>query len=230
MPETRRNLAWDDLGDLGEVLWRAGQTQLALDRIGETISRLEEGGARTTAAGYRIKLCAMLRVLGRTEEAARWLPEEIDLPPHLGRALLAERVEMHLAAGRANEAVAASQTLLELWCAEPVDCLTESAIAEGLLAKALLAAGNFAEAESHAHRAADLLGPLSHVEAAGCLVTLALAHRELTGEWESAMIEEARRLIEGALLLTPAERQRVVESEMGRASGAMVFDAQAAAR
>jgi hypothetical protein len=61
-----------------------------------------------------------------------------------------------------------------------------------------------------------VLGPWQHPDAASCLITLALARSQSTGEFSSAGIDKAFRLIEGAVLLGPAEKARMKEAETAR--------------
>jgi Zn-dependent protease len=44
-PPARRNLAWENLADLGYELWCAGQSEMAIDLLREGIAHLESGGA-----------------------------------------------------------------------------------------------------------------------------------------------------------------------------------------
>jgi tetratricopeptide (TPR) repeat protein len=99
IPPARQNLAWDELGELAEGLWRAGQSATAVDLLREAVEQLEAGGAAATAAQYRIKLAAVLRQLGRLEEASQWLPKADNLSAISRRSLLAERAQLQLTAG-----------------------------------------------------------------------------------------------------------------------------------
>ncbi|HTP35554.1 MAG TPA: M50 family metallopeptidase [Candidatus Acidoferrales bacterium] len=227
MPEPQRNLAWDELGELGEALWRAGLAEEAIGRMREAIERLEAGGAATTAAGYRIKLCAILRQTGRAAEGANLLPEGRDLPLHMRRWLAAERVELSLVEGRAVEAIAAGLELTELWRAETSECAVERAAAESLLARAYLEAGDRANAVRLSQNALEVLGPMQHPEAAVCRLTAALAG-SLRPEEVAAALEEGRRQVEGAALLTRAERERL-GGTLARSAGAIAAAVGAAA-
>ena len=106
--------------------------------------------------------------------------------------------------------------LVALWRAHPCSPAPEIASAEALLAQACVAAGKTDEAESLARGAADLLGAWQHPDAAGCLVTLALAHMQATGEVDSDRIADAFHLIENAALLNPAEKARRKDAEIAR--------------
>jgi tetratricopeptide (TPR) repeat protein len=214
IPAGRRNLAWADLGDLGKILWRAGQAEPAIGYLREAVDRLEAGGARTTAAAHRIRLCAILRQSGRAEEGAARLPDEAGLPPYLVRTLLAEKVQLHLYAGRPREAVSEARTLVELWRANPVECATELASAEALLARAHLEAGDTSEASDLAQSAFEALDQRQHPDAAGCRITAALADNGVSMEAMAA----ARRLIEAALLVSPAEKERLISELESRVS------------
>ena len=101
---------------------------------------------------------------------------------------------------------------MALWQAEPQPPAPEIAAAEGLLARACLEAGDPAEAESLARRAAEVLASWGHPGAAGCRVTLALATRER----ERAVYDEALAAIESAPFLTAAEKTRLLEGERAR--------------
>lgn len=212
MPEASRNEAFDELGELGEGLWKAGQSEVAIDLIREAIEQLESGGAAVTAAQYRIKLAAAVRELGRQAEALYILPDESMLPAGPLRCLLAERAELHLAAGQPGEASVDCRRLLALWQAEPGPPAAEVAMAEGLLARACLEAGDASESEALARHAAEVLTQWGHPDAATCRITLALATREPS----VAVFEDALRLIRSDSLLSPAEKTRRLEFENGR--------------
>jgi tetratricopeptide (TPR) repeat protein len=212
IPEPQRNLASDELGELGEGLWKAGQSDVAIDLIRQAVDRLESAGATVTAAQYRIKLSSALRALGRDAEALYTLPGEETVPPSPRRFLLAERAELHLASARYGEAVADGRALLALWQSEPDPPAPEMAVAEGLLARACLEAGDPAEAEALARRAAEVLTPWGHPDAASCRITLALASRERS----RAVFDDALRSLESDPLLSPAEKTRRLEAERAR--------------
>ncbi|HEV3330408.1 MAG TPA: M50 family metallopeptidase [Bryobacteraceae bacterium] len=216
LPPDESNLGWDELGELGEELWRVGQDALALELLREAIQQLESGGATATAAQYRTKLSAGLRHLGKVDEAGQWLPKEDGLSTVPRRQFLAERARLQLAAGHAELAVADGRALLALWQAAPHDPVTETAIAEALLAEAYLEAGDYAQADSLARKASDVLGPLQHYEIAGCLITLALARWRATGAWMPACMDQARRLIQADPILSPAAKTRIIETQATR--------------
>ncbi len=216
LPSAERNLGWDELGELGEELWRSGQDALAVDLLREAIEQLELGGAAATAAQYRIKLSAVLRQLGNLDDAWRWLPNEGHLSVNSRRCLLAEKARLELAAGRTEEAVADCRNLLALWQTAPNDPVVETAAAEALLAEAYLDAGDYTQAEALARRAAEVLGPWQHFEAAGCLVTLALAQWRITSEWAPDSLDEAHRVIQADPLLSPAAKKRILDSHAAR--------------
>lgn len=216
IPPARRNLAWENLADLGHELWRAGQSALAIELLREGIAHLESGGAALVAARYRIKLAAILRQLGRPDEACAELPAEQAFSPTLRRAFLAERAQLHLDSGHPGFAIADGRELVALWRARPYVPAPEIASAEALLAKACLAAGDLLEAQTLAIQALDVLGPWQHPDAASCLITIALARSQSTGECSSRQIDEAFRLIEDAVLLGPAEKARLKEAETVR--------------
>ncbi len=134
IPEPSHNLAFDELGELGEELWKAGQSGAAIDLMRQAVTHLESGGAAVTGAQYRIKLAAALRTLGRHAEALDTLPGEETLPPGARRSLLAERAELHLATGHPQEAAADARALLALWQSEsqpPIAGPAQEAIADG---------------------------------------------------------------------------------------------------
>ncbi|HEV3201919.1 MAG TPA: site-2 protease family protein [Bryobacteraceae bacterium] len=216
IPPARRNLAWEDVADLGHHLWSAGQSALSIDFLREGITHLESGGAALVAGQYRIKLARILRQLGSPDAACQELPALPPLFPALDRAFLTERAQLYLASGRPQLAVADCRELVDLWRAHSCAPAPEIASAEALLAKACLAAGDFLEAETLAIQAADVLGPWQHPDAASCLITLALARSQSTGECDSALIGEAFRLLESAVLLSPAEKARLKEAEAAR--------------
>ena len=216
IPATRRNLAWEDTADLGDELWCTGQSTLPIELMREGISHLESGGAASVAARYRIKLAAILRRCGSPDEARAELPAEQALPPSLRRAFLAERAELYLVSRRPDRAVADCRELVALWRAHPCAPAPEIASAEGLLAKALLAAGEPAEAEALTGGAAELLGAWQHPDAASCLITLAVVQAQSTGEASTYRIAEAFRLIDAAVLLAPAEKARLKEAVTAR--------------
>src|SRR5205814_1842847 len=41
IPPARQNLAWDELGNLGEALWQSGQSAMAVDLLRDAIEQLE---------------------------------------------------------------------------------------------------------------------------------------------------------------------------------------------
>ena len=219
VPPDRRNLAWEDIADLGDELASARHSALAIDLLREGIAHLESCGARFVAALYRIKLATALRQLGQmdeADEARAELAAERTLSPALRRAFLAERARLHMVSGRADLAVADCRELVALWSAHACAPAAEIASAEALLAEACLAAGDPAEAEALATQAADVLGPWQHPDAASCLITIALARSQSAGEGSSALIDEAFRLMEGAALLGPVEKARIRECETAR--------------
>jgi tetratricopeptide (TPR) repeat protein len=216
IPAARRNLAWEDIADLADELSPIDRSDLPIELMREGIAHSESGGAATVAALYRIKLAAILRQTGRPEEARAALPAEPPLFPAVRRAFLAERAELHLMARRPDLAVTDCRELVALWRAHPCTPAPEIACAEALLAKACLATGELAEAETLARQAADLLAAWQHPDAASCLITLALAQSQSTGDSASALLDQAFRLIETAALLTPVEKARLKEAETAR--------------
>lgn len=216
IPLSRRNLAWEDIADLGDELSCAGQSALAIDLLREGIAHLESGGAAPVAALYRIKLAAILRQRGRLDEARAELPAERTLWPALRRAFLAERAQLDLVSAQADLAVADCRELVALWRAHFCTPAPEIASAEALLAEACLAAGDLGEAAALALRALDVLGSWQHPDAASCLITIALARPQSAGQSSSELIDQAFRLIEGAALLGPAEKARLKESQTAR--------------
>jgi hypothetical protein len=219
----------------------------------QAVANLESGGAAVAGAQCRIKLAAALRTLGRHAEALYTLPAEETLPPSARRSLLAERAELHLAAGRPREAAADARALLAIWQSEPpppsaeiaaaaaeplarqaagrpreaaaddaaplalrqsepLPPSAEIAVAQGLLARACLEAGNPGEAEPLARHATGVLAEWGHPDAAGCRITLALAAREPS----RAVFEDALRMIESAPFLSAAEKARRLEAESAR--------------
>jgi len=208
MPYRQRNLAANDLGKLGEALWRAGQPASAIEYLRESIAALEQSGLSSIATAYRIQLCGILRTLGRFSEAVKSLPPESGLPVHLRRNLLAETIELAILAEAGPVALEHSQTLLQLWQAEAAECAPEIAIATSLMGRAYLAAGKLDEAGENARSAFEVLEHSGHPEAARCLLIIATAHHAATGVWASGTLEQARRLIEAAVLLPAAEKCR----------------------
>ena len=208
MPAAWRNLAAHGVGQLGDALCRAGQANSGIEFMREAVRRLEDAGAAATATAYRIKLCTILRGLGRFSEAVRSLPQQEGLTPQLRRNLLAETVELAIAADAGGPAVEHGRALVDLWRAETFECEIERALAGSLLARAHLTAGNFAEAETAAGNAQPVLEAARHPEAARCLLTVAASRNRTTGTWPSEIVGHARRLIESNALLTAAEKSR----------------------
>jgi tetratricopeptide (TPR) repeat protein len=215
-PPARRNLAWEELGGLGDTAWRAGQPALALDLLREAIERLESGGAVSTARLFRVKLAAVLRQFGRLEEAFAALPTEDGISPVGRRLLLAERARLHLAAARPAEAAADCRELLALWNAEPNAADAEKAEAETLLAEVSLDAGDYLAAETIAGRAGAALEPWEHPDAAACTITQALARWQAAREGTPAGVDNCLRLIANAPLLGAVEKARRLEAEAAR--------------
>ena len=212
----RRNLAWEDIADLGEDLSCTDESNLSIELLREGIAHLESGGASSVSARYRIKLAAILRQRGWGEDARAELPAEPALAPSARRAFLRERAELHLVSHRPDLAMADGRELVALWRAHRCAPAPEIASAEALLAKACLAAGNPAEAEALARGACDLLRAWQHPDAADCLVTLALLHAASTGEADASRIAEAFGLIDTAVLLPRAGKARLKEIETAR--------------
>jgi len=207
-PPEQRNLAWEDVADLGKQLWRTGQSALPIEFLREAIAHLESGGALPIAAQYRIQLASIFRQLGRLDDARAELPAEEAVSPARRRAFLAERAELRLAKGSADLAAADCRELLALWTADPRALPTEIASAKALFAAACLATGDPGQADSLAEAAADVLGPAAHPDTASCLITLALAREQTTGDRYGPVFAEALRLIDTASLLTAAEKAR----------------------
>jgi hypothetical protein len=65
-------------------------------------------------------------------------------------------------------------------------------------------------------QAADVLRPWQHPDAASCLITIALVRAQATGESTSAEFDQAFRLIETTVLLSPVEKERLREAETAR--------------
>jgi tetratricopeptide (TPR) repeat protein len=212
IPPGRRNLAWNDLARFGDSLWRLGETEMAAGLMADAIAHLEDGGAVPTAARYRIKLASVHRQLGHLDEAWKCLPQAGGLPDFCHRSLLAERARLYLAAARPEDAIADCQRLLPLWRSDPV----ETALVESLLAEALLDAGDAAQGVVLARRAADVLGPWQHCEAANCLLTLALAQWHAEGEWSPEYVDKAWQLIELDSLLHRAGKRRLLAAQSAR--------------
>jgi Zn-dependent protease len=211
MPAGQRNLAAREFGELGEALWRAGQTDYAIEYIRDAIGPLERAGLTSVAAAYRISLCGILRTFGRFSEAVKSLPPEDGLPAHLRRSLQAETIELAILAEAGPVALEHSQTLMQLWKAETVDCTIELAEAESLLARSYLACHKPEEAETHAKAAFAVLDRSGHPEAGRCLLTIAAARHAATGAWPSDVLDQARSLIEAAVLMPAVERERWLE-------------------
>lgn len=212
LPPGRRNLAWDDMADFGEGLWRVGEPELAVDLIREAIAQLEAGGATVAATRHRIRLASILRQTDRHIEAWQCLPELAELPDSCLRGLLTERTRMHLAAAQPLNAIADCDWLLHLGSAEPV----ETALAESLLAEAHLEAGNYSQAGTLSRKAADVLGPWGHCETATCLVTMALAQWLVEAAWTPEYVNRARLLIESDSLLHATAKRRFLEVQTAR--------------
>jgi hypothetical protein len=92
--------------------------------------------------------------------------------------------------------VADCRDLVALWRAHACAPAPEIASAEGLLARACLAAGDLVEAEALAKGAYELLAAWQLPDAADCLVTLALARAKSSGEASADRAARSRR--EGA--------------------------------
>jgi len=211
-----QNLGWNELADTSRELLRLGEDSLAIGLLRDAIEQLEAGGARATAARYRIELSAALRQLGNVEEAWQCLPKDVGVSVAARRCWLTERAQLHLACGRSADAVADARSLLALWQTAAHDPVTELAVAEALLAEAFLVAGEYAQAEALARKAIEVLGPWKHRETAAGLVTLALAQWQLAGEWRPAALDEARMLVEADRLLSPAAKRRILETQAAR--------------
>jgi tetratricopeptide (TPR) repeat protein len=216
VPGRGRNLAWENIADLGAELCRTGLAETGLDLLHEGIEHLEAGGARFVAARFRIKLAQILLQAGRIEEAGSALPDEQALAPRLRRPYLAARAELHLARGQCEPAIADARELAELWRADPLGPVREVSCAEALLAKAWLAAGDFATAEALAAGAAEVLGPLRHPAAAGCVITVALARSQAGAGWDRSFFRAGLELIESAALIGAAEKARLRRAESAR--------------
>ena len=230
IPSADRNLALIELGELGEALWKWGETGMAIDLMRDAANSLEDRRAWEAAARCRISLARALRPLGRATEAVCALPDEEGLPAGLRRALKAERGELHLASGNSAEAIEEFRQLVAMWQAEPDPPAAEMAVAEGLLARALLEAadepGNREEAAALARRASEVLEASGHPDAAGCRITLAIATRERSCAVFAAAIDS----IESHPLLGRGEKaarvafERARVERMGPVEGSAVWE------
>ena len=164
----RRNLAWEDIADLGQALFAAGDTTLSIALLREGIAGLESGGAQAIAGKYRIKLAAALRRMGFCSEAWAEMPDEETLSAARWRAFLAERAEQHLARGCPDLAAEDARRLVALWQQHPCNARPEIASGGALLARACVAAGNFLEAEALALQALEVLRKYDHPDATSC--------------------------------------------------------------
>lgn len=212
IPPSDRNRAAAELGELGEALWKWGETAAAIEMLRSAVDTLEAGGARIAGARCRVKLAGIQRSLGRETEAVYTLPDEESLPAALRRTLLAERGEVHLASGNITAAIVEFEHLCASWREEAAAPDIEFAVADGLLARALLEAGKTARSAVLARRAAAVLTSLDHPDAPVCRITLALACRERS----RAVFDAALRSIETAPLAPRGEKQRRLESERAR--------------
>ncbi len=226
VPAARRNLALVGIADIGDTLWKFGESALAVELLREAANALESRGAALAGARCRLKLSRVLRSIGRHAEAIYMLPDEENLPAVARRALLAERGELHLAGGRIAEAVAEFERLSTLWRAQPEAPAIEIAVAESLLARALLESGDSSRAGRLARSATEALSAVDHPDAASCRITLALAGRERS----RAVFDAALRSLEASPLLARGEKARRLECErtriarMGPIEGAAVWE------
>jgi len=191
MPADRRTFAWHELACLGADLFFQGDSQLAPELIREAIPHLKNAGALDICARHRIQLASIGRELGDYRQAWDCLPAEDGLSAVRLRDLLAERARLHLASGSSEAAVADCERLLPLWQQEPL----EHAAVQALFAEAILASGDADAARSLARQAMDVLVPARHVDAASALMIL-------------GQMDEARKIIEGDLLLSRASKDR----------------------
>jgi tetratricopeptide (TPR) repeat protein len=147
VPPARRNLAWHQIGSLGSYFWMYRETELAEQLLRESIGQLESAGAGSATVRYRIDLANLYRREGRLDAAWQTLPESVGISSGWQRQLLREKSELLLAMGRFPEAISASQELLAMWQVIPAAQGIETAVAEDTLARARLAAGDFADTE-----------------------------------------------------------------------------------
>ena len=216
IPDSSQNLAWSRIGELGVNLVRAGHPERGIELLLETISRLELGGAHTTAKRHRIKTAQILRHLTRYDEAEKTLTEGADsLPACLVRALLREQAELKLITGRFEEAAHNCQRLVSLWHAEP-NASTEVASAESIYATACLEACDYDRAKFLANQALGLLTEWQHPDALRCQVTLALVNWRSDSNSIVAPLSEAKTQIERTNLLTPIEKAQFLDEEANR--------------
>jgi tetratricopeptide (TPR) repeat protein len=103
IPPHRRDLAWRELADLGDDLWRNGESELASECLRDAIAGLESGPARRDAFPARLDLARILIAQNRFDEARQILPGPECLLPTRARQLreLQESFEpaLSLAAG-----------------------------------------------------------------------------------------------------------------------------------
>ncbi|HXK04398.1 MAG TPA: hypothetical protein VMS37_18490, partial [Verrucomicrobiae bacterium] len=89
--------------------------------------------------------------------------------------------------------------------------------------RAYLEAGDRANALRLSQNALEVLGPMQHPEAAVCRLTAALAESLEPAE-VAAALDEGRRLVEGTVLLTRVERERLA-GRLAKHAGAIATSA-----
>ena len=216
LPSAERNLGWDELGELGEELWRSGQDALAVDLLREAIEQLELGGAAATAAQYRIKLSAVLRQLGNLDDAWRWLPNEGHLSVNSRRCLLAEKARSSWRPGVRKRRLPIAGTCSPCgrqrrtirWSRRPPPkpCWRKPIWMREIIRR---------------RRRSPVGPPRCSVRGSTskrpvCLITLALAQWRITSEWAPDSLEEAHRVIQADPLLSPAAKKRILDSHAAR--------------
>jgi hypothetical protein len=228
IPETQRNQAIAAIGYLGVAFWMAGRVSEALALLDESARGLDERGLAERASHHRQTIATVLRKAGRLAEAEAALPDGTKLGVADHRRFLDERGEIHLAAGRSEEAVADFEAVVGLGTKHPPLGPIESAMAQASLAAAYLQANRLDEAEALTQTSSSVFRAKRHPDLAESLVTLAMIdwrRQDATSYWPGALA-----VMVDAPLVEPATKARFLERTAGRLERAGRIDEAAQAR
>lgn len=205
------NLTWSRIGELGQRMWRAGETEFAIAALNEASNHLAVAGAELAADKLRIELARVFRSLGRYEDA------ETLLEPSLsgGQAVilrdgLHEHARLQLAGGRMEEAISDCQQLLTMW--KGING-AESSVVKSLWARACLNTGDMISAQRLCDEAKPELDIQRHIESVPLRVTLLLSGIHGTGHDPVSWSNELIAKIEIDPLLTELEKRRLMTEE-----------------
>ncbi|MBM3787092.1 MAG: M50 family metallopeptidase [Acidobacteria bacterium] len=177
------------------------------------VPNLEKADAANRAAIYRAAWAEALYQFGRFADAQQIVAAiQTTQSKAFAREIESLKASLYLAEDKTGEAIQILQRLAHsVLDTDPIDAAGNRA----LLSWALYRAGSMEPAMAEARQACDMLMPTEHHDAAPALLTLALAVWQENPDLGNAYVDEATRLIEQTLALSPSEKG-VRLSEMAR--------------